>query len=46
MVIKSGPRGKFLACSGYPACKTTKSMKKASPSRKKPAKKAGKEKKK
>ena len=24
MVIKSGRFGKFLACSGYPACKTTK----------------------
>jgi DNA topoisomerase-1 len=51
MVVKSGPRGKFLACSGYPACKTTKSLKEASsakkkPSKKKPAKKTGKGKKK
>jgi DNA topoisomerase-1 len=23
MVIKKGPRGPFLACSGYPKCKNT-----------------------
>jgi DNA topoisomerase-1 len=26
MVIKSGRFGKFIACSGYPECKTTKSL--------------------
>jgi DNA topoisomerase-1 len=26
MVVKSGRNGKFLACSGYPDCKNTKSM--------------------
>nr|WP_246434430.1 topoisomerase DNA-binding C4 zinc finger domain-containing protein [Nitrosophilus labii] len=26
MVIKSGPRGKFLACSAYPKCKNTKPL--------------------
>lgn len=27
MVIKRGPRGPFLACSGYPDCKNSKSLK-------------------
>ncbi len=27
MVIRSGRRGQFLACSGYPKCKTTKDLK-------------------
>jgi DNA topoisomerase-1 len=26
MVIRLGRRGKFLACSGYPDCKNTKSL--------------------
>lgn len=26
MVIKSGPRGRFLACSAYPKCKNTQSL--------------------
>lgn len=26
MVIKAGRRGKFIACSGYPKCKNTKSL--------------------
>lgn len=29
MVIKRGPRGPFLACSGYPECKNSKSLKSA-----------------
>ena len=30
MVIRRGPRGTFLACSGYPNCKNAKSLKAAS----------------
>lgn len=30
MVMKRGPRGPFLACSGYPECKNSKSLKYAS----------------
>src|SRR5262249_36410490 len=26
MVIRSGPKGRFLACSGYPACRNTYSL--------------------
>ena len=26
MIVKSGRNGEFLACSGYPECKNTKSM--------------------
>jgi DNA topoisomerase-1 len=31
MVVKSGPRGPFLACSGYPACKSSKPLPKDHP---------------
>ena len=26
MIVKKGPRGPFLACSGYPGCKTNKPL--------------------
>jgi DNA topoisomerase-1 len=40
MVVKRGFRGPFLACSGYPECKNTKSMTAKTAAQKGPAKKA------